>query len=148
MQCPKCKAEVEENTLKCPNCGTKIASVCKDCGHINLITAVECAGCNKILLKICSECGSANLPDAVSCRKCKKEFKKLNSSPSADFSHDMYSQQKAKSKLTEAIKDSDAYKGYDASRRTARAVVGTAKAGKAAVQGTITGGINIPGLNF
>lgn len=107
MQCPKCKTEVEKNTLKCPNCGTKIASVCKECGHINLITAVECAGCKKLLLKICSDCGSANLPDALSCRKCGKEFKKANNSTPVNVAHDTFSQQKAKSKLTEAIKDAD-----------------------------------------
>ena len=70
MQCPKCKNEIEDNSLKCKFCGAKIASVCKDCGTINLITAKECSNCHKVLLKICTECGAANLPEAKACRKC------------------------------------------------------------------------------
>lgn len=106
MECPKCKNKIEVNTLKCPNCGTKIASVCKDCGNINLITAVECSNCKKILLRICDNCKSANLPDAKKCRKCGKEFSKPNFNPKPEYSAQMNSQQKVKSKLLEAIKDS------------------------------------------
>ena len=62
MQCPRCKKEIEDNSLKCNFCGAKIASVCKDCGTINLITSTECSGCHKVLIKICSECVAANLP--------------------------------------------------------------------------------------
>lgn len=52
MQCPRCKKEIEDNSLKCNFCGAKIASVCKDCGTINLITSTECSGCHKVLIKI------------------------------------------------------------------------------------------------
>ena len=85
MQCPKCKKEIEDNSLKCKYCNTKIASICKTCGTINPITATECSNCHKVLLKLCSECGAANLPEAKVCRKCGKEFvqaqKKFNPKP-------------------------------------------------------------------
>lgn len=107
MQCPKCKKELEANTLKCDNCGTKAASLCKSCGTVNPITAMECSGCHKILLKRCPSCGAVNLPEAVKCRKCSAEFpvQHLNSKPA--YSADANSQQKVKTKLIEAIKDAE-----------------------------------------
>lgn len=109
MQCPKCKNEIEDNSLKCKFCGTKIASVCKDCGTINPITAKECSNCHKVLLKICTECGAANLPEAKACRKCGMEFvipqKKFN--PKPEYSAEMNSQQKVKARLLDSIKDAD-----------------------------------------
>ena len=109
MQCPKCKNEIEDNSLKCKFCGAKIASVCKDCGTINPITAKECSNCHKVLLKICTECGAANLPEAKACRKCGMEFvipqKKFN--PKPEYSAEMNSQQKVKARLLDSIKDAD-----------------------------------------
>ncbi len=109
MQCPKCKNEIDDKSLKCKFCNTKIASVCKDCGSINPITAKECSNCHKVLLKICDECGAANLPDVKSCRKCGKDFiitqKKFN--PKPEYSAEMNSQQKVKARLLDAIKDAD-----------------------------------------
>ena len=113
MQCPKCKKEIDDNILKCTNCGTRVATACKSCGTINPITAIECSNCHKVLLKICTECGSANLPEAKNCRKCgvkfiddDKQFKK-RSSLKAEYSAEPVSQQKAKLNLLEAIKDID-----------------------------------------
>jgi len=108
MQCPKCKKEIEDNSLKCSHCGSKVASVCKDCGTINLITSTECSGCHKILIKICSECGAANLPNAKACRKCGIEFVKPKFNVKPEYSASKSSQQKVKTKLIEAIKDADA----------------------------------------
>ena len=109
MQCPKCKKEIENNSLKCKFCGAKIASVCKDCGTINPITAKECSNCHKVLLKICTECGAANLPEAKACRKCCMGFvipqKKFN--PKPEYSAEMNSQQKVKARLLDSIKDAD-----------------------------------------
>lgn len=109
MQCPKCKNEIDDKSLKCKFCNTKIASVCKDCGSINPITAKECSNCHKVLIKICDECGAANLPDVKSCRKCGKDFiitqKKFN--PKPEYSAEMNSQQKVKARLLDAIKDAD-----------------------------------------
>lgn len=114
MQCPRCKKEIEDNSLKCSFCNTKVGSLCKDCGTYNLITATECAGCGKVLLRICSECGAANLPNAKACRKCGIEFVSADEikKPVADNLHPEYyssmnSQQKVKAKLLEGIKDPD-----------------------------------------
>ena len=111
MQCPRCKKEIEDNSLKCSFCGAKAGSLCKDCGNYNPITATTCASCGKVLLKICTECKAANLPDAKKCRKCGIEFVKPESP--ADKIQPVYfasmnSQQKIKAKLIEGIKDPDA----------------------------------------
>lgn len=111
MQCPKCKSEINGNTLKCPNCGTRVAIVCKSCGNINTIRATECSRCHTQLIKICTECGSANLPDSKKCRKCGVEFVKesdiVKKQTNFNFSSEAFSQQKVKTLLTEAIKDAD-----------------------------------------
>ncbi len=114
MQCPKCKTEIDEKSLKCKKCGTRVASVCKNCGTVNPIRAIECSCCHKVLLKICAECGSANLPEAKNCRKCgtifddeeKKSSKTVNNLK-AEYSAELFSQQKAKISLLEAIKEAD-----------------------------------------
>ena len=116
MLCPKCKKELDEKALKCDKCGTRVASVCKNCGTINPIRAIECSKCHQQLLKICTECGSANLPNAKSCRRCgvqfvdKREAKaKANANQSTpEYYSDMKSQQKVKAMLLDAIKDADA----------------------------------------
>ena len=108
MLCPKCKNEIEDNSLICPECNTKIGSFCKDCGNYNLITAEECSGCGKKLLRICSECGAANLPDSKICRKCGIEFLSKESEEELlqpIYFADMNSQQKVKSLLIEGLKD-------------------------------------------
>ena len=105
MECPKCKNKIEANTLRCPKCGTKVASVCKDCGNINPITAVECSNCHKVLLKICDSCKAANLPDAKHCRKCGDEFVKPKFSPKPEYSAKANSQHKVKTKLIDGLKD-------------------------------------------
>lgn len=110
MLCPKCKKEIENNSLKCALCGAKVGSICKDCNTYNPITATECSKCGRILLKICSECGSANLPNAVECRKCGIQFiveEPSTSSVQPNFYAQMDSQQKVKSKLIEGIKNAD-----------------------------------------
>lgn len=111
MLCPKCKQEINNNSLKCTKCGAKIGSVCTDCGTFNLITATECSKCKKVLLKICSECGAANLPTTDKCRKCGIEFVSnttdVSEKKTPAYSSTMNSQQKIKSKLIEGIKDAD-----------------------------------------
>ena len=104
MQCPRCKKEIEENSLKCGFCNTKVGKFCPDCNTYNLINATECSACGKVLLKICTECGAANLADAISCRKCGIEF--ISDEEQADLLQPMYfanmnSQQKVKAKLLE-----------------------------------------------
>lgn len=110
MQCPRCKKEIEDNSLKCNFCGAKVGSICKSCGTYNLITAKECSGCGNILLKICPECGAANLPAAKLCRKCKAKLDKREEKEQAvlpAYTANTYSQQKVKTKLLEAIKSAE-----------------------------------------
>ena len=112
MQCPKCKKEIDDNSIKCSNCGTKVAHACKNCGAVNPIRAKECAKCHAVLLKICTECGSANLPEASFCRKCGVEFvnsgvKTKKKAVNAEYHSEKLSQQKAKANLLDAIKDAD-----------------------------------------
>ncbi len=108
MQCPKCKAEIENNVTKCKKCGSKVASVCKDCGHINPITATECANCHKVLLIKCKECGGVNLPETKICRKCGADLKlKERVSTIPEYTSERSSQQKVKVRLLEAIKDGE-----------------------------------------
>ena len=105
MLCPKCKKEIEENSLKCDHCGAKVASICKNCGTINPINSQQCSSCNKELIKICAACGAANLPEAKACRKCGFEFSKPKFNQQPEYHANKYSQQKAKTKLLEALKD-------------------------------------------
>ena len=107
MQCPKCKNQIEDNSLKCKSCGAKVASICKDCGTINPITATECSNCHKVLLKICDECGAANLPDAKFCRKCNVEFVKEKFNLQPEYTAEMNSQQKVKARLLDSIKNAN-----------------------------------------
>ena len=109
MQCPKCKKEIEDNSLKCKYCNTKLGSICKHCGAYNPITATECSSCHTILLKICPECKAANMPDARFCRKCQTELIKPapNKSVNLEYSAEMNSQQKVKSLLIDAISNGD-----------------------------------------
>ena len=108
MQCPWCKNEIADNSIRCKSCGKKVGSICKVCNTYNLITAYECSSCGNALLRICSECGSANRPDAKKCRKCGIEF--ISKQSEADllqpiYFADMHSQQKIKTRLIDGIKD-------------------------------------------
>lgn len=117
MKCPKCKKEIEDNTIKCPHCKTKIGSLCKFCGAYNPITSAVCSSCKSELLKHCPECHSLNLPEASVCRKCGYKFiqpededEELNKyveelKPSIKNESKAVSQQKAKNLLVQAIKD-------------------------------------------
>ena len=110
MQCPKCKTEVENNSLRCSNCGAKVASYCKKCGAYNPINALECKNCGEVLLKICPECGAANLPNALVCRKCAVKFNVNQTHPEVSipkYNPVSISQQRAKTLLLAGIKSGD-----------------------------------------
>lgn len=78
MKCPRCNAQLENNAIKCPVCGTRIGRLCPTCKTYNLITNTSCENCGEELLKICSKCGAINLPTSAMCRKCGSS---LNSVP-------------------------------------------------------------------
>ena len=110
MQCPKCKKEIKENSLKCDFCNTKVGSFCKKCNTYNIITSKNCINCNEPLLRICTECHSANLPNAKKCRKCGIEF--INEEYQKDIKTpihfaNMQSQQKVKAQLYDGIKNAE-----------------------------------------
>ena len=67
MQCPRCKKEISDNSLKCSFCKAKVGSICKDCNTYNLITATECSKCGKVLLKICTalNCGVDDIMEII-----------------------------------------------------------------------------------
>ena len=117
MKCPKCKKEIDDNTIKCPHCKTKIGSLCKFCGAYNPITASVCSSCKSELLKHCPECNALNLPESSVCRKCGYKFMppdvdddELNKyveevQPAIKPDGKAVSQQKAKNLLVQSIKD-------------------------------------------
>lgn len=110
MLCPKCKKEIDNNTLICTHCSAKVASSCKKCGTYNPITSTECSYCGEVLLQICSKCGSANLPKATHCRKCKESLQKeisIKQNNAPIYQGNFNSQQKIKTKLVEAIKNAN-----------------------------------------
>jgi len=74
MNCPKCKTELEDNCIKCPECGVRIGRLCPTCNTYNLITNKNCSNCGETLLKICPACKSINMPTAINCRKCGQEL--------------------------------------------------------------------------
>ena len=50
MKCPKCKEEIEDNSIYCPNCGDKL----------NLNNTMYCPNCGELTesdKKFCSNCG-------------------------------------------------------------------------------------------
>ena len=110
MICPKCKAEIEDKSIVCNECGAKIGGLCKDCGAYNLINAEKCSVCGKELLKICTECGAANLPNADKCRKCGIVFNlepMVDSQVKLQYNYKLNSQQRAKARLLEGINNVD-----------------------------------------
>ncbi len=70
MLCPKCKVEISQTALRCPNCGIKVRSKCPSCGLLNKVNALTCSKCNFELLRKCTSCGAYNLPVSKKCRKC------------------------------------------------------------------------------
>lgn len=106
MLCPRCKNEIEDKSLKCSVCGTKIGALCKDCGQYNLINATKCSNCGKILLRICKKCGAANLPESTACRKCGESFLENEEKKTGEtliYNAKSNSQQKIKALLIEGI---------------------------------------------
>ncbi len=74
MKCRKCAAQIPDNSVRCPNCGIKIAMTCPNCGASNLFGNKFCTECGFALLKKCPVCGAVNIYSAVNCRKCNHSF--------------------------------------------------------------------------
>ncbi|MCM1264929.1 MAG: AAA family ATPase [Candidatus Gastranaerophilales bacterium] len=70
MLCPKCKKEINDNSLKCEHCGTRVGRICPNCKTHNIVTAHKCKNCGFELLKTCPNCGAANVSKSTTCRRC------------------------------------------------------------------------------
>lgn len=70
MLCPKCKTEINDNSLKCEHCGARVGRICPNCKTHNIITAHKCKNCGFELLKTCPNCGAANVSKSTTCRRC------------------------------------------------------------------------------
>lgn len=70
MLCPKCKTEINDNSLKCEHCGARVGRICPNCKTHNIVTAHKCKNCGFELLKSCPNCGAANVSKSKTCRRC------------------------------------------------------------------------------
>ena len=68
MECPKCGAEIDKNTMVCPNCKKVLKIVCPICRTVN--TKNICKKCGEILVTKCENCGKINLMKNQKCVKC------------------------------------------------------------------------------
>ena len=50
LQCPKCHAEIEENTLFCEQCGRQIRKLCPHCNNLVDMDAAFCDKCGNTLI--------------------------------------------------------------------------------------------------
>lgn len=121
MICPKCKKEIDDNSIKCPECGAKVGRLCPNCKTHNIISAMKCKNCNYVLLKTCPNCGATNTSKAATCRRCGAEFESKKKAPApAPVSSNVHdslvesmpkyeaiylTQQSAQEKMKEAILD-------------------------------------------
>lgn len=70
MECPICKKNIPDSTLRCPSCKARTGLLCNSCGTVNRLGALVCKNCKTELLKLCKHCNSVNFPIATKCRKC------------------------------------------------------------------------------
>ena len=78
MICPKCKTEVSDEDITCPNCALRLIFRCPRCGESTRLGSANCKKCGHTFVKFCPECGSANYALSCECRKCKKRFTNEN----------------------------------------------------------------------
>jgi len=107
MNCPKCNKELDNNSIKCPQCGTRIGRLCPTCKAYNLITSQNCTNCNETLLKVCPDCKSMNLPSSTICRKCGTSLdtiKPNNTSQISSYEANYHTLATAKDNIMSSIK--------------------------------------------
>lgn len=87
MNCPKCNSTIDNKSIKCPECGSRIGRLCPTCKAYNNITNKNCTECGEVLLKICPNCRSINLPSSEKCRRCNYD---LDTQPEVRFEEMSY----------------------------------------------------------
>ena len=78
MKCTKCNAEIDNNAMFCPECGSKVEklAVCANCGANLEEGAIFCSNCGEKILhqptnkKNCPYCGEEILVTATKCKHC------------------------------------------------------------------------------
>ena len=81
MKCSKCNAEIDDNAIFCPECGSKIekTAFCANCGEKLVDGATYCSNCgekigclstDKVEKKNCPYCGEEILATATKCKHC------------------------------------------------------------------------------
>lgn len=68
MNCPSCKAKINDNDLVCPNCKKVLKLQCHNCGAINKNGI--CEKCGTVILNKCYKCGKLNSTTITNCPRC------------------------------------------------------------------------------
>ncbi len=68
MNCPKCKQEISEKDLVCPNCKKVLKLKCQKCGHIT--KKAVCDRCGNTIINKCYKCGRLNSTSLEICPSC------------------------------------------------------------------------------
>ena len=68
MNCPKCKTEISERDLVCPNCKKVLKLKCQKCGHIT--KKPVCDRCGNTIINKCYKCGRLNSTSLEVCPSC------------------------------------------------------------------------------
>ena len=82
MQCPKCKNQIADGVLRCPNCNLKVRIICPECKKISPMGKKFCDECGYQFFIACPNCKTINLSEAKICRKCNTL---LHEEPSAEI---------------------------------------------------------------
>ena len=76
MICPKCKTEVSDDDVFCPNCNLKLIFNCPKCKAPTHLGPVSCEKCGYTFVKLCPKCHSRNFAWSPRCKKCGTIFAK------------------------------------------------------------------------
>lgn len=68
MECPKCKTQITDDMLVCPNCKKVLKLVCPKCKTIN--KSNTCKKCGFVIISKCHNCGKINQTINNKCSKC------------------------------------------------------------------------------
>ncbi|MBS4759433.1 MAG: hypothetical protein KHX03_01890 [Clostridium sp.] len=68
MNCPRCKAQITEKDLVCPECKKVLKLKCHICGEVTKNST--CEKCGSVLLNKCYKCGRLNSTALEKCPKC------------------------------------------------------------------------------